>query len=243
MHSAPAALVLTRPTNKVVEEDGFFIHDPSNEGVRPTPARLCEKLQDKPYDSIFVISLLTRIADASFARCKPRDSPDVSANVGRVYCPRQSCVRFIDAFVDQLDLRALLGFPHASGLSSEAAVYNEQGRETDYALSKGRLTRRDGATSQGQSADDEVQTTTCEHPWAGTIKRAMNSEYRLMRRRLQKARRNEPTVLAYNIKLMLNLLGVPQMIAAVAWCHFLFLFQFSARKSFCLRMHRCTKRR
>ena len=55
----------------------------------------------------------------------------------------------------------------------------------------------------------------CEHPF-GTMKRAMNSEYCLMRR-LQKVHAEMSlTVLAYNIKRVLNLLGVPQMIAAVA---------------------------
>jgi hypothetical protein len=55
----------------------------------------------------------------------------------------------------------------------------------------------------------------CEHPF-GTMKRAINSGYCLMRR-LQKVRAEMSlTVLAYNIKRVLNLLGVPQMIAAVA---------------------------
>ena len=55
----------------------------------------------------------------------------------------------------------------------------------------------------------------CEHPF-GTMKRAMNSGYFVMRR-LQKVRAEMSlTVLAYNMKRVLNLLGVPQIVAALA---------------------------
>jgi transposase len=54
----------------------------------------------------------------------------------------------------------------------------------------------------------------CEHPF-GTMKRAMNSGYFLMRG-LKKVRAEMSLpVLAYNIKRVLNLLGVPKMIEAV----------------------------
>jgi transposase len=55
----------------------------------------------------------------------------------------------------------------------------------------------------------------CEHPF-GTMKRAMNSGY-FLRRRSQKVRAEMSLpVLAYHMKRVLNLLGVPQRIAAVA---------------------------
>jgi hypothetical protein len=55
----------------------------------------------------------------------------------------------------------------------------------------------------------------CEHPF-GTMKRALNSGYCLMRR-LQKVRAEMSlTMLAYNnMKRVLNLRGVPKMIAVV----------------------------
>ena len=55
----------------------------------------------------------------------------------------------------------------------------------------------------------------CEQP-SGTMKRALNSGYFLLRR-LQKVRAEMSlTVLAYNMKRVLNLLGVPQIIEALA---------------------------
>jgi len=55
----------------------------------------------------------------------------------------------------------------------------------------------------------------CEHPF-GTMQRTLNSGYFLLRR-VQKVRAEMSlTVLAYNMKRVLNLLGVPKLIAAVA---------------------------
>jgi len=54
-----------------------------------------------------------------------------------------------------------------------------------------------------------------EHPF-GTIKRAMNQGYFLLRRRVKVGGEMSLTVLAYNIKRVITILGVQRMIAAVA---------------------------
>jgi len=55
----------------------------------------------------------------------------------------------------------------------------------------------------------------CEHPF-GTMKRALNSGYFLLRSLSNGRAEMSLPVLAYNMKRGLNLLGVPQMIAALA---------------------------
>jgi hypothetical protein len=55
----------------------------------------------------------------------------------------------------------------------------------------------------------------CEHPF-GTMKRALNSGYFLLRRLQKVGAEMSLTVLAYNMKRVLNLLGVPKKIEAVA---------------------------
>ena len=54
-----------------------------------------------------------------------------------------------------------------------------------------------------------------EHPF-GTIKRAMGQGYFLMKGLLKVRAEMSLTVLAYNLKRVLNILGVPKLIAAVA---------------------------
>ena len=57
--------------------------------------------------------------------------------------------------------------------------------------------------------------TLSEHPF-GTIKRGMDAGYFLLRG-LEKVRAEMSlTVLAYNLKRVINLLGVPTLIAAVS---------------------------
>ena len=68
---------------------------------------------------------------------------------------------------------------------------------------------------EAQPAKMKQRKTLAEHPF-GTIKRGMDAGYFLLRG-LEKVRTEMSlTVLAYNLKRVINILGVPQLLTAVS---------------------------
>jgi Transposase DDE domain len=120
------------------------------------------------------------------------------------YISAENPVRFLDAFVDQLDLQAM-GFSRV-----EAAV---EGRRITRWVDEHLLEEM----AQRLKAHPEYRmerSSLVEHPF-GTLKRGMNQGYFLLKG-LEKVRGEfSLSTLAYNLKRVFNLLRVEKLIVAV----------------------------
>ena len=124
------------------------------------------------------------------------------------YITEDNPVRFIDAFVASLDLAAL-GFTHAT----PAETINQRGRRITRWVDEKFL--EDMACRVRARPELMRRRQQLSEPPFGTIKRAMGQGYFLMRGLNKVGAETSLTVLSYNLKRVINLIGVPKMIEAV----------------------------
>jgi transposase len=141
------------------------------------------------------------------------------------YLTPENPVRFIDAFVEQLDL-AKLGFKHAQLNETGRPPYHPGDLLRLYLygyLNRLRSSRQLEPELQEAMAERVRQNpqimrrrkAIIEHVF-GTIKRSLGYDYFLCRGFHKVATEIHLTVLAYNLKRVCNLVGVPALIKAVS---------------------------
>ena len=99
-------------------------------------------------------------------------------------------------------------------MRAEGAVYAEQGLAAHHTLGGGGDLGRHGATAAEHPELRTRRQALVEHPF-GTMKRWRDQGYFLMRGLVKVRTEFSLTVLAYNLTRVINLVGVPRMIAAL----------------------------